>query len=301
MKIEVGKFYKTRDGEKRGPMKYDSVFRKPWYANNECWLEDGSSADNSEHDLIAPWTDERRKTENGIHVDDLFKLMECDASRGILTWKPRAPDQFKGGEDCPTKPWVTWNSRYAGTAALNAVDGSGYLHGQVKGQRVVAHRVIWAMAHGVWPTNDIDHIDGNKQNNAVGNLRDVTRAENLRNTPRRKDNSSGITGVRLHKASGRWTAEIQKDGVREHLGYFDTIEEAAAARKVGEVLLGFHPNHGRSPAIPEPVVETVTLHGGIGVSFTSGGRTPFDTHRITFTTNDGEPNCSSIKMERIND
>lgn len=52
---------------------------------------------------------------------------------------------------------------------------------------------------------------------------------------------------------------------------------------------------------PEPVVETVTLHGAIGVYFTKGDPVHFDTHRITFTTKDGEPDCSSIKMEPIND
>lgn len=52
---------------------------------------------------------------------------------------------------------------------------------------------------------------------------------------------------------------------------------------------------------PQPTVETITLHGSTGVTFTKGSPTPFDTHRITFTTTDGEPDCSSIKMERVDE
>lgn len=231
-----------------------------------------------------------RRIENGINVSELFDLIDCDSKLGILTWKPRSPSKFKGREDCPTKPWKTWNARYAGTAALSAADGSGYLHGQINGQRVAAHRVIWAMTHGVWPEGDIDHIDGHKKNNKVKNLRDVSRGENLRNAPRRKDNLSGITGVRLYKATGKWAAEIQKNGNREHLGYFHTIEEAAAARKVAEVLLGFHPNHGRSPNVPEPepVVQVVTLYSRDSRAWSSLAADNA-TVKLEYTTRDGEP------------
>lgn len=92
----------------------------------------------------------------------------------------------------------------------------------------------------------IDHINGDKEDNRLINLRECDHRTNGRNCKRSVKNTSGITGVRMDKRIQKWVAEIKIDGTGRHLGSFDTIEEAAAARKGAEKVSGFHANHGRT-------------------------------------------------------
>ena len=84
----------------------------------------------------------------------------------------------------------------------------------------------------------IDHIDNNKENNNVSNLRFATHQENGRNTKMYKNNTSGVKGITFSKASNKWIAQIKIDGLRVHLGCFENIEDAKAARvnKVKQVF-----------------------------------------------------------------
>ena len=112
----------------------------------------------------------------------------------------------------------------------------------VGGKRYPAHRVAWLYIHNVWPIVDVDHINGNREDNRICNLRLATRAENLRNSKRHKDNKSGYKGVcRDSRLKGnQWRATIWVDGKLKHLGYFATPEAAhlaycdAAERHFGE-------------------------------------------------------------------
>jgi hypothetical protein len=98
------------------------------------------------------------------------------------------------------------------------VDGKGYR----------AHRLAWLYVHGAWPAGDVDHIDGNPLNNALANLRDVSRTVNMQNLKRaRSDSRSGLMGA--SKCRGRWQAQIVVHGKRLHLGMFATAEAASAA------------------------------------------------------------------------
>jgi hypothetical protein len=101
------------------------------------------------------------------------------------------------------------------------------------GKTFKVHRLI-ALAFIENPENKkcVDHIDGNPQNNNISNLRFATTTENARNTKIKVDNTSGIKGVCFNKATNKWQAQIRFDGKRAHLGYFETIEEAAAARQI---------------------------------------------------------------------
>lgn len=96
-------------------------------------------------------------------------------------------------------------------------------------ERFFAHRLAWLYVHGEWPKGQIDHINGIKDDNRIENLRLSTQAQNTKNSRRRITNSSGFKGIHLDKRSGKWAAQIQSDGVRYHLGLFDTPEEAHAA------------------------------------------------------------------------
>lgn len=160
--------------------------------------------------------------------EELQSLLDYDPETGRLFWKPRSSG------------WPGFNTRYAGQEAFTAVDSGGYRIGSVLKIRHRAHRVIWKLVHGTEP-EQIDHEDGDRQNNRLKNLRPVTDAQNKKNTKRRSDNRSGTVGVGLH-SDGKFRARIGT----EHLGLFDTIEEAVAVRKAAEVTHNYHQNHGRA-------------------------------------------------------
>lgn len=93
----------------------------------------------------------------------------------------------------------------------------------------MAHRVIFAMAHEQWPEQEIDHINGNRADNRIGNLRLADRAGNTRNVWLRRDNRSGAKGVSLDKRTGLWRAHITRQKVRHYLGSFRNLDDAKAA------------------------------------------------------------------------
>jgi hypothetical protein len=95
----------------------------------------------------------------------------------------------------------------------------------------LAHRLAWFYVHGNWPTKLIDHINGNKTDNRIANLRDVEGSLNNLNchTPRRHNAESPYIGVVKPKRYKRWLAKITLHGKRVRLGCFDTAEEAQAA------------------------------------------------------------------------
>jgi hypothetical protein len=95
---------------------------------------------------------------------------------------------------------------------------------------------------GAWPPNDVDHINGVRDDNRWTNLRLATRAENLRNM-KAKTNKTGLKGVYLN--AGRYTARIRHNYTSHYLGRFDTPEEAHAAyRKAADALHGEFANPG---------------------------------------------------------
>lgn len=173
-------------------------------------------------------------------------LISYDAETGVLTWKPRRPEHFKGNQQPPEHSCKIWNNKYAGEVALSCLNKNGYFHGAIFGTTVTAHKAAWAISTGEWPENTIDHIDGVKTNNRIANLRDVPIAVNSKNQRRNSRNTSGITGVHLHKPTGRWVASIKGKGKVRNLGYFPSKEEAAQARLSASKKFGFHPNHGRA-------------------------------------------------------
>ena len=127
----------------------------------------------------------------------------------------------------------SWLTKRCGRAMpgtiVSAPSNGGYLRLMVDGLRVQQHRLAWLHAHGFWPQYFIDHIDGNKQNNALRNLRDVSKAVNAQNQKKSKvsNKSSGILGVHAH--GGKWQSSICKDGLSFHLGTFASQEEAQSA------------------------------------------------------------------------
>jgi hypothetical protein len=127
---------------------------------------------------------------------------------------------------------VTRGSGVTGRQSGN-LSNNGYLQMCIDYQRQYAHRMVWLYVHGVLPSGAIDHIDGDRTNNRISNLRDVSVSLNNQNKRQaRSDNkSSGVLGVSKAPKYSRkpWLAKIQISGRTQHLGTFETVEQAHAA------------------------------------------------------------------------
>lgn len=118
----------------------------------------------------------------------------------------------------------------------------GHIQMQVGGfGNYLVHRLAWLYVYGAWPKNQIDHIDGDKSNNRIANLRDVTNSENSQNRygPTSWNKSSRLLGVTFHKKTGKWMAAIRKGNLRKHIGLFQNAEDAHAAYLKEKAIL--HP------------------------------------------------------------
>lgn len=174
----------------------------------------------------------------------LRKLLRYEPDTGKLYWRERTPDMFVDGKRSAEGCCSNWNSRYAGKEAFTAFQ-NGYLHGSIFDRLYLTHRVIWAICHGAWPLAQIDHINGDRRDNRIKNLRSVSHAENGKNQKLSLRNTSGVCGVSWHGSRKKWHSRIMLDGKELHIGYFTDKADAIAARKAAEAKYGFHPNHGR--------------------------------------------------------
>lgn len=181
-----------------------------------------------------------------LTYSDVSRLLRADFETGKLFWLPRTPDLFSGAAWSDEHSCNNWNAAHAGQEAFTALDGYGYLHGRIFDRPYKAHRIIWLLHTGDWPAMHLDHINGNRADNSIANLRAVTRTENMMNTRIRSDNTSGVVGVCWDGSRGKWLATICVARKYRHLGRFDDLDEAIAVRKAAEIEMGFHPNHGRA-------------------------------------------------------
>lgn len=151
-------------------------------------------------------------------TQDLLKtLLHYDPQTGHFTWKTDRPGgRVKAGDRAGTTHY------------------SGYRYVTVAGATVTEHRLAWFYTHGLWPCDDLDHINRVRHDNRLDNLREATRSENCQNQPIRKSNKSGVTGVYYHKVSGKWVATINANKKQLHLGVYDTLEEAVQVRRDAE-------------------------------------------------------------------
>jgi HNH endonuclease/AP2 domain len=154
-------------------------------------------------------------------------LRECftrEPETDALFWRERPLSHFK--HELARK---RCNTRFAGKRA-GYINAQGYVaiyltyNGALSQTR--GHRIVFALEHGHWPPDEVDHRNGKRSENFISNLRQATPAEQRQNTRLQKNNSSGFTGVHFFKRDQNWQSYIKVDGRRIHLGYFDTPEEA---------------------------------------------------------------------------
>ena len=158
-----------------------------------------------------------------IDPEVLRTLLRYEPEVGKLFWLPRPVGMFASN-----RLRKTWNTRFAGKEAVCCAHTLGYKTGSVLGKKVFAHRVIWAIETGVWPS-EIDHIDGQKDNNVFSNLRIATRTENLRNTRSRSSSTSQYLGVCWDTRNRKWLAQIVVCKKTKLLGRFISETDAAKA------------------------------------------------------------------------
>jgi len=118
-------------------------------------------------------------------------------------------------------------------------NAQGYIRVRYQGQNLLLHRVMWKIIYGYYP-KFIDHINGNRQDNRLCNLRECTRQENNQNfsqKPRKHNKSSNYVGVSWDTETGRWKAKITVSGIQMNLGRYATQEEAFKAYSLNKLTL----------------------------------------------------------------
>ena len=166
-------------------------------------------------------------TATSITQDQLKELLRYCPASGVFVWKlTRGPRAVKG-------------------SIAGRINNTGYAQIGIYGKRHSSHRLAYLYMTGEFPPNDIDHINGVKDDNRWCNIRAVTRTENLQNRRLPRSNTSGTIGVTWHKGNKMWRALITINRKQILIGYFHIKEDAVSARKSADLKYGFHPNHGR--------------------------------------------------------
>ena len=150
-----------------------------------------------------------------ITQDYLHEFFHYDSETGVFSRKKR-----------------TGSSTHVGDI-VGSDNGSGYLVICLKSRLYYAHRIAWLYVYGEMPCRNIDHINGNRADNRICNLRLVNQSQNVANSKLSKANTSGCKGVTWRKDTNKWAAGLMLNYKRISLGSFKTKEEAAEAYKKG--------------------------------------------------------------------
>lgn len=172
----------------------------------------------------------------------LRKYLEPDFMRGLCFWKARPLDDFDS-----EKEWRRWRTRYAGRNA-GQLKPDGYWCMTLFGTRYLRGRLMWALQTGEWP-KVIDHINGDRRDDRLVNLRDVTPAINARNRFLNCRNKTGRVGVFYRQNRDFYEVYCCIDGSKMYLGNYKSKQTAVAVREAAEYLavlngFGFSERHG---------------------------------------------------------
>lgn len=143
-----------------------------------------------------------------LTAHELRGLLHYSPETGVFTWRAN-----------------TRNSK-SGDIAGN-VHGRGYRRIKINGTLYKAHRLAWLYVYGQWPDGQVDHINRDKTDNRIANLREASNGQNQANSIAR--GKSRFKGVSFSKANRKWRAAIKKNGNYKHIGFFKCEVEAARA------------------------------------------------------------------------
>lgn len=160
----------------------------------------------------------------------LREVASYTADTGVFIWVSPASNRVKRG------------------AVAGSKKSHGYIAINIDGKLYYAHRLAWMYVFVVMPGLPIDHIDGDRHNNRIANLRLASPSENQKNAGLRTTNKSGHQGVSWVAKAGKWRVALRSSGRVVTIGLFEDVESAVSARDKAYGDHGFHKNHGRRPS-----------------------------------------------------
>jgi len=141
---------------------------------------------------------------NKLPLDYLKTVLNYDPVAGAIAWKTRPSKKIRQGD------------------VAGYVNYQKYCAVKINGKTYPTHRIIWAFEHGIWPKASLQHIDGNKLNNHISNLKEFVKIQHQKPT----DRTGRLPGTTFHKKTGKWQAAITINGQQKYLGLFLTELEA---------------------------------------------------------------------------
>jgi|694.fasta_scaffold28737_8 hypothetical protein len=156
----------------------------------------------------------------------LKSILDYNLDTGIFTWKVSKANRTKVGDV------AGWSY-------------NGYREIEINNKAYKAHRLAWLYVYGEMPKNLVDHIDGNRSNNKISNLREATYQENSENYKTPKTNKSGVKNVSWYKSLNKWVVSISIRKTKKTVGYYDDLELAElVAIEARNKYRGEFANHG---------------------------------------------------------
>ena len=148
--------------------------------------------------------------------------------------------------------WKNWNNQNKRIGNIAGSCSHNYRYWRVsltfngKNSHYYLHRLIWIWHYGNIPTGyEVDHIDLNKSNNKIENLRLITHYENKKKQKFPVNNTSGMQGVYWYPNYNKWLVKIMEKNKPIHIGYYENKADAIKARKAAEIQYGYHKDHGK--------------------------------------------------------
>jgi hypothetical protein len=148
---------------------------------------------------------------SAVTPERLREVLHYDPTTGLFTWKVSLAPNVRPGD------------------VVMRRDSHGYVVIQIDRRTYKGHRLAWLYMTGLWPSETVDHIDGQRDHNAWANLREATVAENTQHSRTPRHNTSGLKGASWDSRNGRWVSQIQVRGRCIKLGSFDSAEAAHVA------------------------------------------------------------------------
>lgn len=159
---------------------------------------------------------------SGLTQARLKELLHYDAPSGVFRWRVES--------HVARRPWDVAGRK----------NEKGYTIIDIESRQFRAHRLAWLYVHGRWPSDQLDHRNGDRSDNRLVNLRDATNKENHENFALSRGNTSGYRGVSWDKNRQKFTAKVVHHGKTINVGRFDTAEEAGAAAAAKRAELFTH-------------------------------------------------------------
>lgn len=159
-----------------------------------------------------------------MNLDKVRDHLSYNPATGVVTWRKPTSNRVRVGQRC------------------GAGHAKGYRQIRFMGETVLEHRLIWFYHYGEWPCGQIDHINGDRSDNRLANLRDIDGADNQKNMKLNTRSTSGVVGVHYDPATGKWSCRGHKN---RYLGQFHCIATAGYVARRDRMMNGYHTNHGR--------------------------------------------------------